>query len=112
MKAILITLMITLLTCGMAFSQSISLESVDNTAGDPGNPYFPTDGSTTVTFNIRLTNDATANGGITNGFRIYSEDGATWGSTVPDTFSFGWPDMFDLIYVVFEFNVDRDMEDG
>lgn len=34
--------------------------------------------------------------GIQTGFRIYSPDGASWGSTVGDTVSLGWDTMLDL----------------
>ena len=113
MKAKIFTLLIimTLLTCGMAYSQSVTLESVDGLVNPPEDMVMTADGSTMITFNIRLTNGATAAGGIANGFRIYSDDGATWVATVPDTLNFGWPDMFDLVYGIFLINVDGAMAD-
>lgn len=113
MKAKIFTLLIimTLVTCGMAYSQSISLESVDGLLNPPEDMVMTADGATTITFNLRLTNGATDAGGIANGFRIYSDDGATWGATVPDTFNLGWPLMFDLVYQIFELNVDGAMAD-
>ncbi|UCD94158.1 MAG: hypothetical protein JSU69_10395 [Candidatus Zixiibacteriota bacterium] len=37
---------------------------------------------------------------FSNGFRVYSPDGATWQSIVGDTMNIGWPSVFDLgVYV-------------
>ncbi len=85
-----------LLSFSFASGQSsLSLESVDglNAAGEivPG---------VSTTFNIRLTNDATRNSGITNGFSISSPDGANWGSLVGDTIVGGFDSAFDLIFQI------------
>ena len=67
-----------LLSFSFASGQSsLSLESVDGLSGT--GEIIP---GTTTTFNLRLTNDATRNSGITNGFSIASPEGATWGSAV------------------------------
>lgn len=63
--------------------------------------------NTSPVFNIRITNNtASAYGGITNGFRVFSPDGATWTQTIPDTTVQGWEDYFDLIFNVININVD------
>jgi hypothetical protein len=58
---------------GMAGAQSLSLDHTDGLIDadhlDTGVP---------VTFYIRVTGDDTTHSGITNGFRVYSDDGATW----------------------------------
>lgn len=83
-------------------AQSLSLESVDNLYSTDTLPV-----NQQATFNIRMSNPtATQYGGIANGFRVYSPDGAEWTQTVPDTFSWGWPDMFPLIFAVLAFSND------
>ena len=70
-------------------TQSFSLESVDGL--HDGNPNeILADGSSLVTFNIRLTNDDSYHAAIANGWRVYSPDGAEWTTTFPDTISWGW----------------------
>jgi hypothetical protein len=36
--------------------------------------------------------------GFTNGFRVYSPDGATWDTIVIDTVNLGWSSMFDFMF--------------
>ncbi len=90
-----------LLLAGSAFGQSITLESVTGLHGVDtvlvGTP---------ITFFLRVTGDASNHGGITNGFRVYSPDGAQWGSTVGDTLPLGWPTFFDLIFSINSFSTD------
>jgi len=40
-----------------------------------------------------------------NGFRVYSPDGAVWNPVFGDTLSFGWPEMFDLVWSIKPFGV-------
>ena len=56
-------LAIVLLLTGSIFGQSITLESVDGTVGNPVDSALRADGSAFVTFNLRLTNGGTAFGG-------------------------------------------------
>ncbi|KAA3637360.1 MAG: T9SS C-terminal target domain-containing protein [Calditrichaeota bacterium] len=86
----------------IATSQSISIDSVDG---------LTVDGKLDVdlnyiTFYIRITNDSLPHTGITNGFRVYSNDGAEWGATVPDTIPLGWKSWFDLIFEMNTFSND------
>ncbi|MCK4607493.1 MAG: thrombospondin type 3 repeat-containing protein [candidate division Zixibacteria bacterium] len=55
-----------------------------------------------VTFRIRLHNDTGEDvPGITNGFRVYSDDGAGWTTTIGDTLgSLNWGTNFNLIFAV------------
>jgi len=60
-----------------------------------------------VTFYLRLTNNESNDfRGVTNGFRIYSPDSATWTATFPDTLgSIDWTSNFMFFFPV-ETNVD------
>ncbi|MEA3296875.1 MAG: hypothetical protein U9R56_03335, partial [candidate division Zixibacteria bacterium] len=62
--------------------QSLSVDSIDglNTTGDP---YIET--GVPVTYYIRVTNGDIGMAGITNGFSVYSPDGAVWDTTIADT---------------------------
>ncbi len=85
---------------GLAGAQSISLDHtdglIDATHLDTGVP---------VTFYLRVTGDATNHKGITNGFRVYSNDGATWGSTIGDTVGLGRA-QFDGGFFINTFSID------
>lgn len=79
-----------------------SLEYVDGMT-TPG--ILPT--NQTIIFYINIYNPTGINmQGITNGFRIYSPDGAQWGSFAADTMNFGWRDMFDSYYSIYEYSAD------
>ncbi len=60
-----------------------------------------------VRFYLRLTNnDSSDFKAVTNGFRVYSPDGATWSTTIPDTLgSIDWTSNFGFFFPV-ETNVD------
>ncbi len=62
-----------------------------------------------IVFHLRLTNTdfSAAVGGMTNGFQVYSDDGAVWTPAVGDTVSQvpSVPDMFDLVSDIGEFGV-------
>lgn len=55
-----------------------------------------------ITFYLRLTNDIGYNiAGVTNGFQVYSPDGAEWTTAVGDTLgTLAWGDVFDLIFSI------------
>ncbi len=89
-----------LLSFSFASGQSISLESVDGLTS-LGNLQS----EAVITFNLRVTNSATINSGITNGFSIASPDGATWTTTVGDTL-FPMKTMFDGVFVINTFSID------
>ncbi|KAA3634434.1 MAG: tandem-95 repeat protein, partial [Calditrichaeota bacterium] len=99
-------ILVTLLTCllfsfSLASGQSLSLESVDGTTG-LGNLQT----GVPVTFNIRVTSDASNHTGITNGFQVYSPDGAVWNSFVGDTLTSGLASGFDLVFSTNHFSDD------
>ncbi len=80
-KTLIRTLAVLLLLVSSLMSQSITLDHVDGMI----------DSSTLgidrlITFHLRITNPTETNfDGITNGFRIYSPDGATWTTSKLDT---------------------------
>ncbi len=80
---------------------SISIDHVDGMWG--------TDSvlsSRPVIFHVRLTNDdmGAPVAGHTNGFRLYSPDGAVWSPAVGDTVSLGWPNIFDLVWEIMPYS--------
>jgi len=79
---------------------SVSLDNVEGLVGPD------TVGIGNIRFNIRFTVSPSSDTiyGLTNGFRIYSPDGAAWTPLSFDTTSLGWPEMFDLI-ILNEFSV-------
>ena len=100
-KFFTIVLSIVILSFGLSFGQSLSLDAAiglkDATTIATGS---------TVNFNIRVTNDADAHTGIANGFRVYSPDGATWTTTEADTILTGFGAMFDLVFSINYFDTD------
>lgn len=102
-KTFTIFIAVLLLSSSMAFGQGhFSLGSVSNEVS-PG--VLPV--GEEITFTMHLTNDATANGGVTNGFSIASPDGAEWTSMTGDTIAgYGWDSWFDLIFSVLPINTD------
>ena len=85
LKTLLITGIIFIFSASL-FGQSVTIDHVDGLV----NPSEITaDGSTPIVFHIRMTNVNDNRGGISNGFRIYSDDGATWGGLVGDTVGIG-----------------------
>ncbi len=68
----------------LVYGQSLSVDHIDGlNAGNTLDLGVP------VIYYIRVTGDGNNHGGITNGFRIYSEDGATWTTVVGDTIGIG-----------------------
>jgi len=86
---------------GVAGAQMVSLDHTDGLI-DPThvNTGVP------VTFYIRITGDGSNHGGITNGFRVYSNDGATWGTTVGDTLGTLGKAQFDGGFFISHFSAD------
>jgi hypothetical protein len=103
--ALLLTFLLTL-SFGTVYGGPACVCDLDNAAG-----LYNVDTiglGSSVTFNMRLTNDDAVNKvkGATNGFRVYSDDGATW--TISD---YGPADVapygiiFDWVYTINEFSV-------
>ncbi|MCK4372374.1 MAG: hypothetical protein KAW61_04470, partial [candidate division Zixibacteria bacterium] len=87
------------LSSGLVFGQNISLDHVDGlNAGNRLDIGVP------IVYHIRFTGDGDAHAGITNGFRVYSPDGATWGTTVGDTVGLG-KTQFDGGFYISKFSV-------
>ncbi len=86
---------------------SITLDHVD---GSPADGQITAGGD--VVFHLRLKNAAAIKAkGITNGFKIYSPDGATWTNTVGDTTGTLGKADFDLIVSINQFSVTGDGAD-
>jgi len=84
--------------------------SLDHVGGSPAAGEITSGGE--VVFYIRLKNDATDKAkGITNGFRIYSPNGATWNTTVGDTTGTLGKGDFDLIFAISGAAIDGAGED-
>jgi hypothetical protein len=89
---------ILILCSSSLFSQSISLDSVDGLYGPDS---LIADGNTSIVFYLRLTNGSVATEAISNGFRIFSDDGAEWNNTIGDTVTgLGIKDMFDQLFSI------------
>ncbi len=86
----------------LSYGQSISLDSITGTMWN-NQPDSIMAGST-YTFNIRFTNGVTAQTSIVNGFRIYSDDNATWTTTTADTTGAIGKTEFDIIFEVNTFS--------
>ena len=97
----LLFLAIFLFSFGMVQGQSISVDHIDGLYAPDTIPV-----GQPVTFWIRMTNNNSNHGGITNGFRIYSPDGATWDTTVADTLPLNWSQWFGLIFSINRFSFD------
>ena len=93
------------MTASAVQGQSITLDHVDGLHG--GNPLeLVADGTTPIVFYIRVTGDGDAHGGLTNGFRVYSTDGATWTTTVHDTLGTLGRAQFDGGFFLYAYSVD------
>lgn len=92
MKAKFLTLFVAvlLISAGSVLAQtSVSVETVDGLYNSDATK-LTADGSTMITWSLRVTSDANVYTGVTNGFVVYSDDGATWGGTAGDTLTSGW----------------------
>jgi len=97
------TLVLIILLSGSVFSQNgiISVGPIDGQTG----PYELTTGQEIV-FNIKFTNNTDrAITGLTNGFRIYSPDGATWNTAYGDTTGLLGPEEFNLVVFLDEYGI-------
>ncbi len=78
---LLIATALTMLLIGQAHGQSISVDHVDGLVGGSSMGT-----GCAVVFHLRVSNPSDTNfDGIANGFRVYSQDGATWSATHHDT---------------------------
>ena len=100
-KAVIGCIAVTVALSVAAAAQSISVDHIDGLYAPDTIPV-----GHPVTFWIRVTNNNFNHGGITNGFRIYSPDGASWGSTVADTLPLNWKQWFGLIFSINRFDFD------
>lgn len=85
-------LFVSLNIASLAYSQNaVSLDHVDGLTVDN-----KLNAGQQLVFHIRLTN-ATGQtiGGSTNGFRVYSQDGATWSPIVGDSAALNWSNIYD-----------------
>ncbi len=82
-----------LIANGEVFSQAFTLDGA--TGGVSNDTIFV---NQQVEFSIRINSGPEAHAGMTNGFQIYSPDGAEWTSMFGDTISLGWDSFFDLIF--------------
>lgn len=87
--------------CPSLYSQSLTIDSIGGTVCN--SELIPNE---LITFYIRVTNDSSRHTGITNGFRVYSPDGATWTAAVGDTIGTLGHSQFDLIFEI------RNISDG
>jgi len=92
-----------LLMTPSAFAISVTIDHVDG--------LYATDtvlSSRPLVFHVRFTNSGVGSPilGHTNGFRVFSPNGAIWTPLSMDTASVGWPDRFDLIWESAGFSVD------
>jgi hypothetical protein len=77
-----------LLSAPLVHGQSITIDSIGGLHN--GNPSeIVADGATDIAFYIRFVGDGDTHGGISNGFRVFSGDGASWTSTQGDTLGIG-----------------------
>jgi hypothetical protein len=65
----------------------------------------------TITFYLRVFNWWNIVDGLTNGFRIYSPDGAQWNTTSADTLPLGWEEMFDTYFTIHSYSADGEDAD-
>jgi len=99
MKLKMLVLLVTLLAfTGSTYGQSISLDQVDGLVD--GN--LPLDGS--AVFYLRLATGDNNPAGVTNGFRVYSPDGATWTSAVIDSQGVFPSTMLDQQFLINDFS--------
>lgn len=102
MRIFLIAFILVLLISPVIASQEVSLDHLDGY----NNVALVADGSTVNVLHIKISTGASAYGGITGGFRFYSETGAEWGGTNIDTMSWGWNDWFDLNFALLYYDTD------
>ncbi|UCG61390.1 MAG: T9SS type A sorting domain-containing protein [Candidatus Zixiibacteriota bacterium] len=99
MRYLIILSAVLSLTFSGSWGQGIFLENVEGLAGPVEDSAIVADGTTEIIFNLRLVGlgGTDTSLGLTAGLRVFSEDGATWGTTSADTLDVGvfWNVMFD-----------------
>jgi hypothetical protein len=90
-RLLLLALVLLMLTSPVFGQRSVSLDHVDGLSSpgviSAGRP---------VVFHLRIGNpDVAVIAGSTNGFRLYSIDGATWSLPVADTVALNWSQIYD-----------------
>ncbi len=98
---IIFLIIVLLVASPKTFSQTVILDSVEGMVGD--SLLLP---NALVRFNIRINSGDIHYSGITNGFRIYSPDGATWTTSRGDTVGSMGGSQFDLIFQINHFSSD------
>ncbi|MBD3332213.1 PKD domain-containing protein, partial [candidate division GN15 bacterium] len=105
MKVMGLSLLILILVAPLAgYCASISLDDVD------GGPWLASDtisAETEIVFYLRVTNTTEDQiTGLSNGFRVYSPDGAVWDTTIGDTIGDIGGAMYDGIFTINGFGID------
>lgn len=105
--AVLVLLFSMISSTSAGATSSITLDSVVGLVS-PGN----IGAGTAVTFRLRYTVEGIPDyvNGFANGFRVYSNDGATWGETRADSLG-GYADKFDGAAVILYFSADGSLSD-
>jgi hypothetical protein len=103
MKRIVLTLILVVMASRLFGAVSITIDRVDG--------LYKADTLLTgqpIVFHLRLTNTGIGApvGGMTNGFRIYSDDGAVWSPIVGDTARLRLDSLFDLVASIKTFSAD------
>ncbi len=107
-KFLILLLPLMMFASSAVFSQGIVLDHVDGLYNSSTDTILV---GQEVTFWIRIIGGDTTYHGITNAFRIYSPDGATWNATVADTLPLNWNQWFGLIFSINRFSFDGAGED-
>ena len=84
------------------FCQSLSLDHVDGLVSGTTDQL---ETGTPITFHIRMTAGDDNIAGLTNGFRVYSPNGAEWTTVTADTTGVIGKDEFDLIWAIDYFSI-------
>ena len=91
MRFLSVLIIVVLLPFASSRAQGIYLESVEGLVGNEDDSTIIADGSSEVVFKLRLIGLNESSFGLTAGFRVYSDDGATWTTTGFDTLNVGMP---------------------
>lgn len=103
-RFLLIAMAAALFSFASSQGQGIYLESVEGLVGPIEDSAIVADGSTEIVFNLRLVGLSEISRGLTAGFRVYSDNDATWTTMEFDTLNVGmaWSEMWDSIGGFFE----------
>lgn len=106
---LLILASLTLGTFGLALGESISLDPIEGTLQNQGDGSFVSGNvmatDTTYVFPIRFSSPNSNHKGLTVGWRVYSDDGATWTTTVIDTTGTLGKTEFDLAWLTQDYSI-------